>query len=155
MLFRSQLAQSEVRIVITGAGGWLGMATLELLHDAIGPALADRVICLGARARTLVLMDGTRIAQRAMEDIATLPSAPTLMLHLAYMTKDRIGHMAYSTYCRDNRKLTDMVIDALEPIGATGLFYPSSGAAAKVEKADATMVQIGRASCRERVSSVV
>ena len=42
------LAANKARIVITGAGGWLGMATLELLAAALGDNVAHRVRCFGS-----------------------------------------------------------------------------------------------------------
>ena len=33
-----RLADSGERVVITGAGGWVGLATLEILHGLFGEA---------------------------------------------------------------------------------------------------------------------
>ena len=117
------------RIVITGAGGWLGLATLELLHHCLGLDLAARVICFGSSSRELRLMDGTAVTQRPLTEIATLPAAPTLVLHLAFLTKDRAEAMPEAEYRAANAELSRRVLDALGPIGAHGVFVASSGAA--------------------------
>jgi len=117
------------RIVITGAGGWLGLATLELLCNAIGEDFAARVVCFGSRARTLELRDGTGVSQRPIGEIGDLVYKPSIVLHLAYLTKDRAEHMTPEAYRAANRALSSIVLDALEAIGAIGVFLPSSGAA--------------------------
>jgi nucleoside-diphosphate-sugar epimerase len=118
------------RIVITGAGGWLGMATLELLHAALNADLSDRVHCFGSRQRTLRLVDGTMVEQLPLERIADLPLRPTLVLHLAFLTKDRAEAMDEAAYRQANRALGETVLGALGAIGADGIFVASSGAAA-------------------------
>lgn len=123
------LARSDRRIVITGAGGWLGMATLELLHSALGTDFGDRVRCFGARARTLSMSDGASIAQRPLPEIAALDPHPTLVLHLAFLTKDRAEAMDELEYRAANRALSRTVLDALDAIGAEAVFVASSGAA--------------------------
>ncbi|MDE1914934.1 MAG: NAD(P)-dependent oxidoreductase [Sphingomonadales bacterium] len=124
------LAQSGLRIVVTGAGGWLGLATLDLLHKALGDDFAKRVCAFGSTARVLRLADGTPVLQRPLADMAWLPSAPTLVLHLAFLTKDRADSMDEAAYRAANQAISATVLNALGPIGAIGLFLASSGAAA-------------------------
>jgi UDP-glucuronate decarboxylase len=118
------------RIVITGAGGWLGLATLELLNAALGDALPKRVAAFGRETRALRLRDGTQVLQRPLADMAWLPAKPTLVLHLAFLTKDRAESMNEDAYRAANHAIGDMVLDALNTIGAQAVFLASSGAAA-------------------------
>lgn len=150
------LAASGRRVVVTGAGGWLGLATLELLRFALGESFVDRVHAFGASARTLTLRDGTTIGQRPLAEIAHLPSAPTLVLHLAFLTKDRAADMAAEDYTAGNTALSRIVLDALDPIGATGVFVASSGAARFADDPDAApdMRLYGRLKCRDEESFV-
>ncbi len=145
------LAASGRRIVVTGAGGWLGLATLELLRFALGESFADRVHAFGASARTLTLRDGTTIDQRPLAEIGSLPPAPTLVLHLAFLTKDRVADMAAGDYAAANEALSRLVLEALGPIGATGVFVASSGAARFADDpgAGADMRLYGRLKCRD------
>lgn len=131
------LAASGRRIVVTGAGGWLGLAALELLRHALGNAFAARVHGFGASARTLVLRDGTTVPQRPLSEIVDLPPAPTLVLHLAFLTKDRVAGMSAGDYEAANAALSRCVLDALDPIGATAVFVASSGAARVADDAGA------------------
>lgn len=123
------LSNSRKRIVVTGAGGWLGLATLDLLQNALGTTFESRVLCFGSRQRVLSLGNGTMIEQRPLADIARLASAPTLVLHLAFLTKDRAETMDEEAYKSANRLLSAMVLEALDPIGAEAVFVASSGAA--------------------------
>ena len=119
------------RIVITGAGGWLGLATLELLQGSLGnDELERRVFCFGSRARDLSLVDGTKIKQQPLQKIADLERRPTIVLHLAFLTKDRAEAMPEDEYCRANRAISNTVLHSLIPIGARSVFVASSGAAA-------------------------
>lgn len=128
----SALAASDARIVVTGAGGWLGLATLELLRDALGPAFGDRVVAYGASARTLRLRDAA-VEQRPLGALSALSAAPTWLFHYAFLTKDRAAAMdelAYEAACTAIRR---QVLSALEPIGVETVFLASSGAAARVD----------------------
>lgn len=129
---------SEARIVITGAGGWIGMATLELLNAALGPTFPRRVHCFGSSRRILHLLDGTTIEQRPLAEVATLAPKPTILLHLAFLTKDRAEAMDEVEYRAANRALGQTVLDALEPIGAEAIFVASSGAAKHTDDPQAT-----------------
>lgn len=129
---------SGARIVITGASGWIGMATLDLLNAALEPHLLDRVQCFGSSRRSLALSGGTLIEQRALADIATLAPAPTIVLHFAFLTKDRAESMDDASYCEANRVLDRTLRDALDMIGAEAIFVASSGAAGRAGDPDAS-----------------
>jgi len=123
------LRKSGRRIVITGASGWLGRATLELLCSCLGDEFGRRVRCFGSQARTLDLGDGHSIEQRPLAELASLPAAPSFVLHLAFLTKDRAEAMDEAEYRAAVGQITSTVLQALDSIGAEGLFAASSGAA--------------------------
>ena len=124
------LAETPHRILVTGAGGWIGLATLELLHNTLGAdAFVDRVIALGSTDRQLHLRDGTTVRQRPLTEIAHMNAQPTMVLHLAFLTKDRAEQMDEDDYIRANRAVSATVLDNLDRIGATSVFVASSGAA--------------------------
>jgi len=127
------LHESRARIVVTGAGGWIGMATLELLAAALGPEFPARVCCFGSSQRTLTLLDGTAIELQPLEGIASLDAQPTLVLHFAFLTKDRAETMDEQAYMQANRQLDRTVLEALDTIGAEAVFVASSGAAARAD----------------------
>lgn len=126
-----RIRQDGRRVIITGASGWLGLATIELLRDVFGQQWTERVLCFGSAARELRLRDGTAIHQHPLNEISTLPHAPSCVLHFAFLTKDRAEAMAEADYRAANRAITETVLDALDVIGADAIFVASSGASAK------------------------
>ena len=132
------LPAREERIVITGASGWIGKATLELLYNTLGSGdFAKRVFAFGSAPRTIDFGVAT-IEQRPLIAMLALPSAPTVVLHLAFLTKDKVVGMNEEEYCRLNRALSRTVLEALDMIGASALFVASSGAAQFADDADAS-----------------
>lgn len=125
----SSLRQSPLRIVLTGASGWLGRATLDMLHDALGDAFSKRVACFGSRRAELRLSATRVIQQRPLGELGSLPRQPTLLLHFAFLGKDRAEAMAETEYRAANRAIRKAVLDALDPIGVEAAFVASSGAA--------------------------
>lgn len=129
---RQALARSNARIVVTGAGGWLGLATLDLLRDALGSSFDARVLAFGSAERVLKLRGG-EIVQRPLAELGALPAQPTWVLHLAFLTKDRAAAMsdeAYRAACLDIRA---QVLDTLDAIDARAVFVASSGAATRAD----------------------
>ncbi|HEX8413489.1 MAG TPA: NAD-dependent epimerase/dehydratase family protein, partial [Sphingomicrobium sp.] len=133
------------RIVITGANGWIGRAALEMLHDTLGAAaFGSRVVPLGSAARSLTLRSGLTVTQHPLADIAQLPKRPTLLLHTAFLTLDRAKAMAEASYIAANEEIRAMVLAAVEPIGVTATFLPSSGAVYADGDCSAAMQLYGR-----------
>ena len=125
------LGSDDRRIVIVGANGWIGRATLALLTAALGKEQAlRRVVCFGSQPRMVEVEPGLAFPQQALSDLTALPPQPSLLLHLAFLTKDKVGAMDDTEYARVNRLLSQQVLDALGPIGVDRLFVASSGAAA-------------------------
>lgn len=123
-----RLGEGDERVVITGAGGWLGMATLEMLHGLLGDAFHRRVACFGAGGRTLSLRGGVEVTQRPLGALAGLRAKPSILLHLAFLTQERFNEMSAEAYVRVNRTISDQVRAALDSIGAEAAFLGSSGA---------------------------
>jgi nucleoside-diphosphate-sugar epimerase len=143
----TRLREGPWRIVVAGAGGWLGLATLELLRGLLGDeAFAERVRCFGSAARTLFLRAGFTVEQKSLNDIKFLPRAPTLVLHLAFLTQEKAKAMSEADYVAANRAISAEVLSALDVVGAHGVFVASSGAVymADDEAAQASMRLYGR-----------
>ena len=132
-----RLAKGEERIIVTGAGGWIGMATLELLSELLGEAFEERVIGFGAAERPLELRGGRRLVQRPLEALSQLTAAPSIVLHLAFLTQEKATMMSAGAYTATNWAISLRVLSALEAIGAKALFLASSGAVYQAEDARA------------------
>lgn len=125
---RQAMEQLPSRIVITGASGWLGLATLEILHQLWGDDVHRRVVCFGSGGRTLVLRSGERFAQRPLGELPRLAHARTAVLHLAFLTREKADQMPLQEYVERNRAISQTVLRSLDDIGASHVFVASSGA---------------------------
>lgn len=124
----SVLAAVQTPIVVTGGSGWLGLATLDLLDAALGPAFAQRVHAYAGRARDLRLRSGRDVPCRALPALADYAGPPPLVLHYACLTKDRVEGKGAIAFQTGNAAIRDAVTGLIRRRGARGLFLPSSGA---------------------------
>ncbi|WP_395616195.1 NAD-dependent epimerase/dehydratase family protein [Sphingorhabdus sp.] len=127
----SELLKDTRRIVVVGAGGWVGRGLLRGLHSALGvDAFSERVFAFGSSPRMIDLGDAITIAQRPLDELVGLHPEPTTLFHLAFLTKDKVAVIDPDEYRETNRALSSTVLEALSAIGADRLFVASSGAAA-------------------------
>ena len=115
------------RIHVTGATGWLGRVTLDLLERALAPAPLDGpVVTYASRARTVSLRSGTTVDTRPLGELPASVAPDDLIVHLAFRTREQAtNHVAQ--YVRDNVAITTTVVGAIEA-GVAGVFHASSGA---------------------------
>lgn len=123
-----QLRDSRWRVLVTGASGWLGRASLELLAHSFGSSWHGRVEAFGSSARRLTLRDGTEIQQRALSDLRALPPQPSLLLHFAYLTREKVAGMSPDDYIETNRAITRTVLEGGVRAGVERALVTSSGA---------------------------
>ncbi|WP_295529833.1 NAD(P)-dependent oxidoreductase [Novosphingobium sp. Chol11] len=120
-------------IAITGASGWLGCATLDLLARALGDRFAARVSCYGSAARMIDLGEGRVVPQRPLSELSALEAPGVWVLHYAFQTKERAEAMDEAAYRAANQAISGCVIAALGHIDAEAVFVASSGAASKAD----------------------
>lgn len=126
------------RIVITGASGWIGRTALDLLLSVLGPErFAAQVHAFGSAARDLEVGPGVIARQRPLTELAELEPEETILLHLAYLTKDRAEVMDENAYISANLQLRQQVLAALDAIDVMAVFVASSGAAYREDDPDA------------------
>lgn len=123
-----RLRDSDWRVLVTGASGWLGQAAFELLIQSFGPSWDKRVLAFGSRERTLTLRDGTEVRQQPLTMLPTLPRQPSLLLHFAYLTREKTADMLPEMYVATNRAISRLVVDASATAGVERAFVTSSGA---------------------------
>jgi len=126
----SMLASSRGRILVTGAGGWFGLATLEMLEQALGADFDHRVFPFARNAREVTLRSGRRVGLQELEALERLPiedDAP-ILANYAFLTREKVKSLGLSDYIRINRELTRFVTTEALRLGAAGIFSTSSGA---------------------------
>ncbi len=123
------LRSSDARILVTGAGGWIGSASLEILADALGPAdFRRRVRAFASRGRRLDLRGGVSVELADLEDLARVEAGPSILLHYAFLTREKASAMGVEAYRAANARITDRVAEAVARLRPQGMFLASSGA---------------------------
>lgn len=123
-----QLRDSRWRVLVTGASGWLGQAALEMLAHSFGQGWHGRVEAFGSNARRLTLRDGTAVQLQALSELAALPPQPSLLLHFAYLSREKIAGLAPQEYIEANRAITRSVLEGGVRAGVERALVTSSGA---------------------------
>lgn len=119
------------RIVVTGATGWLGRATLELLESALGPnGLRAQVEAYASREREIVLRSGAAITARKLSGLVPEGLDGALLLHFAFRT----GGWLDPGFLRDNTAITATMLRAFAVAPPRRMLLPSSGAAYAEER---------------------
>jgi nucleoside-diphosphate-sugar epimerase len=113
-------------IIITGAGGWLGQAALEMFAAAVP---LGQIHAFGSAARLQRLRNGASIPVQPLTALPALTAPGAIIFHLAFLTREHAGKMPVAAYVETNRAISGTVEDFICRHGARGLFVPSSGAA--------------------------
>ena len=127
----TRLVDSDLGVVVTGGGGWLGRATLEMLDGALGPGLTSKVRVFGSSSRRMTLRSGQSIAVEPMGQLADQDPrrrTPQLLAHYAFVTREHAGTQSLSAYVDTNRAISDVAVDLVAREETVGVFVPSSGA---------------------------
>ena len=152
---RRALCADQRRIVIVGASGWIGKSLLAGILSALGEgAMRERVVCFGSTARDIALNRDVSVPQLPLDRLSCIKPAPTILFHLAFLTKDKVAGMDEADYVEANSWLSDTVLGALDKIGVDRVFVASSGAAARAEDAGAArdLRVYGRMKCADEAA---
>lgn len=121
--------KSNAHFLITGARGWLGRATVELLESALGADLAARVTALGSSSGNIMTRGGSVVQVHALESASRLDLSDHVLMHYAYLTKDRlVSGVPLDDYRRQNAAIRQTVLQWLELFHIKRMFLPSAGA---------------------------
>jgi nucleoside-diphosphate-sugar epimerase len=127
------LADSGLHVVITGAGGWIGQATLEMIEGALGDQFSVRVHAYGSARRVLRLRSGNTLVSESLGQLRDLKSTPRLVAHLAFVTREHVGSHELLEYESLNEAIASTVLDHVHRGDVEGVFVPSSGAVYNLE----------------------
>ena len=125
---RNRLVAGRQRVVVFGATGWLGMVALDVLESALGESFDRQVSAWASRERVVELRSGHKVAVGDLRDAGAADVDGALVLHFAFLTRDRVAEVGVDEFLRANRAITDHVLSALRGASPVGLVYTSSGA---------------------------
>lgn len=121
------------RFVITGPSGWIGRAMLDAIAKRGGGRLGGQVTAFGSQARTMDLAAGERLEVRALDTITPEDVAEAHVIHLAYLTKEKVEQVGETTFFSTNAAIDEALMRAISGAAPASLFVASSGAAAAAE----------------------
>lgn len=124
------------RLVITGPTGWIGQALLAMLHsgdasDGLNPG--ETIALFGSRSSAVALPSGGTLAVRPLSEIGPQDVAGAQVIHLAYLTKDKVAEAGEAEFRARNDAIDAALLRAMEQAAPASLFVASSGAAALAE----------------------
>ena len=97
-------------LLLTGASGWFGRTALWEFEQAHSPdALRQQVIPFASNAKSIDFGSPHGPVQaRSLHEMAEVPN-PSGLLHLAFLTRDRIAELGQPAYVASNRAITSQV----------------------------------------------
>ena len=113
--------------VITGGSGWLGRSVLRRTHAGNMPFNANDLIVAGTSSRLLRLKDlpGTNVL--SFSDLNEKMEIEGVV-HLAFLTREKVARMSNDAYVRANRDITDRTVDLVKKWKPRWVATVSSGA---------------------------
>lgn len=118
------------RWVLTGASGWFGRTALWEYEQLHGPeALRRDVVAYASSTRPIDIgSPHGSVPALALEELERLNDADGL-IHLAFLTRDRVGSMGLDQYITTNREITAQVAAFISRHPGMPIITTSSGAA--------------------------
>jgi UDP-glucuronate decarboxylase len=124
----TSLAHSDLELVVTGAGGWIGQATIEMLESSLGPSFSQRVHLFASYPRTMTLRSGTSVQCQSLDQLHSTTVGSHLLVHLAYVTKEFVAERGPLAFIDANAHISATIQAHVQNTDVVGLFFPSSGA---------------------------
>jgi UDP-glucuronate decarboxylase len=124
----TKLIESGLDVVVTGGGGWLGQATLEMLETSLGRETSARVHVFASSRRSMRLRSKTELEVFPLKDLPRLTVGPHLLAHYAFATRELVAQLGHIDYVSHNREITGLVADHVARTRPVGMLMMSSGA---------------------------
>ncbi len=123
--------------MLTGPTGWIGQALLALMHrddDVDSLAATDRISLFGSRDGEVVIAGHKAVPVRPLGEIRPDDVDGAHVIHLAYLTKDKVAQLGEDAFWKMNRQIDGTLLTALRDASPATLFVASSGAAQLAER---------------------
>lgn len=121
----------KTRVAITGGAGWLARELAFRLQRCEG----IEVLLLGRRSQ-IVNVGGMRFSVHEWTDEVTRYWSPTVVVHLAYVTRERVSTVSKEEYIRANIRLRERIHNLISMQPVRHLIHVSSGAALFADESD-------------------
>jgi UDP-glucuronate decarboxylase len=129
-------------VVLIGSGGWMGQAALAMVAGSLGDVGLKRTHIYGSRARSLTLAGGQVVQSAPLAALAELKVQAPLVLHFAFLTRDKVSGLSLDDYVASNGAISDAVAAFVARTRPVGLVLPSSGAVYGSDRVDDTALAI-------------
>jgi nucleoside-diphosphate-sugar epimerase len=121
-----------IHYVVIGGRGWLGRAALVKLERQLGEDMGQWVSVFGSSTGEVILPSGRVLPTRPLAELEGLDVQPAVILHFAFLTKDKVADRPLEAFVAGNREISDCVAHHLDRLRPLGLVMPSSGAATQL-----------------------
>lgn len=115
------------RICITGASGWIGKETSELLFTTLGSDFQNRVTLVTSKGDDISLRSGS-FGSISWDNFVQNGDFD-LILHFAFLNQDRVKELGAELFVEINRKITSGVLHVASRNLSGDILAASSGAA--------------------------
>ena len=114
-----------MKVLVSGASGWLGQAFIRIVHDKETPIDLNQIVGLTSIPNK---KDPTQLIQ--YEDFYGhgLPNPIEGFVHLAFLTRDKVQLMSPEEYILSNRKIIDRAAEIIRLTKPKWVALVSSGA---------------------------
>lgn len=126
--FKKEFINDNITFAITGASGWFGRTTLNLLWEILGEEnFYKSVHAFSSEDSFITIENKFTLPSQSLEKIFELKSLDYLF-HYAFLTRDRVEQMDIQSYIDVNTSITNLIIQRLKQSDIKGVFATSSGA---------------------------
>lgn len=122
-------------IILTGASGWFGKNALYALEQRIGPERL-RAELYPVASRSQLVDFGSPLGPIQCYSLTTLSKieSPRAVLHTAFLKRAKLEDLGHADFVRQNREITQSVIDLIKKNPSCPIVSISSGAAARCDE---------------------
>jgi nucleoside-diphosphate-sugar epimerase len=116
-----------MKIVVTGATGWLGQATLHAINKLDLISSIDELILFGSHSRVFNDLTYGDLFVNNLSDLSLKVDPADLFVHLAFKTRDYVTKMAPDEYVAINQSILENALSFLRTARPKSVILVSSG----------------------------
>lgn len=117
----------DLNIIITGASGWIGKATLEFFYKIFQDKIGELVFPISASQKKITLTNNFSI--KTYDYSHNFDKNKTyIILHYSYATKDKLAILSDDEFNKNCEKINDSLGKIIKNNRIESLIFPSSGA---------------------------